>query len=58
MIQIPEKYVERITRAFGEKGENWINSIDALIEKYQDTFVIKNIHFLTHSTNLLFERIF
>lgn len=58
MIKIPQKYVERIVRAFGQEGANWLNSIDTLIKKYKDKFAIEDIRYLTYSTNLLFERIF
>lgn len=58
MIGIPEEYVKRIVTVFGEEGENWLNSIEGLIKKYENEFEIQHLNYFKHSMNLLFERIF
>ena len=58
MVQVPEKYVKRIVGVFGKEGENWLNHIDSLIQKYENEFEIDQLRYFKHSMNLLFERIF
>lgn len=58
MVQIPQEYEKRIIDTFGKTGEEWLNNIDSLIKKYKDMLEIQDINYLTHSMNLIFERIF
>ena len=40
MIQIPEKYSNKIILSFGKKGEEWLSNSLEIIQKYKKIFEI------------------
>lgn len=43
MINLPDKFKTKIINRYGKEGDNWLNSIDNIIEKYKKQFMLKNI---------------
>lgn len=54
MIQIPEKYSNKIILSFGQEGKKWLSDALEIIEKYKNIFLIDNLEFFPKlSVNLL-----
>lgn len=43
MIEIPEEYKVKIINRYGEKGKEWLDSINDLAKKYEIKFKLKNL---------------
>lgn len=59
MIQIPEKYKERMIKSYGKEGEDWLRSLPGLIKKYENEFQIEKLKQMPKtSVNFLLSRVF
>lgn len=43
MINLPDNFITRIINRYGTEGNNWLNNIDNIIEKYKNKFELENI---------------
>lgn len=43
MIELPDTYKNKTINRYKQKGEEWINNIEAIIEKYQNKFQLEDI---------------
>ena len=43
MIQLPKEFKENVINRYGKIGEEWLNSINEIIEKYKKQFNLSNI---------------
>lgn len=43
MINFPDKYKTEIINRYSKEGEDWLNNINNVIEKYKKQFMLKNI---------------
>lgn len=55
MINISNEYKNRVIGMFGQIGENWINNVPNITQKYIEKFNLKNVELISDSTyNILF----
>lgn len=58
MIQISEKYKERMIKAYGKEGKAWLKSLPGLIKKYENEFQIEELKQISKiSINFLLSRV-
>lgn len=50
MIELPLEFKQNIISRYNKSGENWLNSIDAIIEKYSEKFDLHDIELLKDIT--------
>lgn len=43
MINLPDNFKTKIINRYGQDGNNWLNNIDNVIEKYKNKFELENI---------------
>lgn len=44
MIELPKEFKQSIINRYAEKGIEWLNSIDKIVEKYEKKFSLYNMH--------------
>lgn len=54
MLELPENFKEKIINRYAEKGQEWLNNLDTLIEKYTKKFELSDIQLIENlSINLV-----
>lgn len=49
-LELPNKYKDKIINRYGAKGEEWLENINNIVEKYKKQFQLQDIKLIENLT--------